>query len=214
MTVLIEDGDLLVVDKPPGVLVIPGRGVPGRTLQQEAESHCGAPIWVVHRLDREASGVVVFAKTAAEHRRLCGLFEKRAVEKIYRAIVLGRLEGEGEAAVPLKAFGSGRMGPGAGGMACRTRYRSLELFPKATLLEVRPETGRRHQIRVHLHGLGHSILGDPLYGRPLPVPGAPRLMLHAFELAFPAADGRRLSVRAELPADFTAVLEGLRAPRG
>lgn len=210
LVVLHEDPELLAVCKPAGTLVIPGRGVPGKTLKEAAEEHCGASVWVVHRLDREASGVVVFAKTAAEHRRLCGLFERRGVEKVYWALVRGRLEGEGEVALPLKAFGSGRIGTSEGGLSSLTRYRSLEVFSDAALLEVRPLTGRRHQIRVHLHSLGFPILGDPLYGRPLPVPGAPRLMLHALELRFPAPDGTPVRLRAEPPPDFAAVLEGLR----
>ena len=203
---------MLAVFKPAGTLVIPGRGAPGPTLKEEAQSRCGAPVWVVHRLDREASGLVLFAKTAQEHRRLCGLFESRGVEKVYWAIVRGALGGEGEVKLPIKAYGSGRMATAEGGLPCHTRYRALERFAGATLLEVRPVTGRRHQIRVHLNTLGCPILGDPLYGRPLPVPGAPRLMLHALELGLPAADGRRLTLRAEPPADFAAVLEGLRTP--
>ena len=118
------------------------------------------------------------------------------------------MEGRGEIDRPLRAFGSGRMGAAAGGKAALTRYKVEEEFSGATLLAVEPTTGRRHQIRVHLYGIGHPILGDPLYGRERPVGGAPRLMLHALELSFSAAGTYRL--RAEPPADFAGVLDGLR----
>lgn len=202
MTVIYEDDRLLAVDKPSGLLVIPGRGRPDETLRDQAARRLGGPVWVVHRLDREASGVVVFAKTAFEHRRLCGLFEGRMIEKLYLALVQGRVERDGQVDRPLRAFGSGRMGVAEGGLPTLTRYRVLERLSGATLLEVRPVTGRRHQIRVHLHSIGHPILGDPRYGRPLPVAGASRLMLHALELALPAPEGRRLVLRAEPPPDF------------
>ncbi len=166
-------------------------------------------MYVVHRLDREASGLVLFAKDAQTHRFLCGEFEKRRVQKIYLALVLGRVEREGNVKAPLRAFGSGRMGVAKGGKPCLTRFRVRERFSGATLLEIEPMTGRRHQIRVHLYSLGHPVLGDPLYGSKRPVGGSPRLMLHALELrlAFPEP----MSLRAEPGRDFLEVLEAWRS---
>lgn len=208
LRVIHEDERLVAVNKPAGQLVIPGRGAaPGEPLVREVEAWLGGKAWVVHRLDREASGLVLFAKTAAAHRWLCALFEQRRIKKTYLAAVAGRVERDGELAQPLKEFGSGRVAVSAQGKPSLTRYKVVRRWEKASLLEVDLVTGRRHQIRVHLCAAGHPILGDPLYGSPRPVGGAPRLMLHALEAAFSPAPGEpALRLRAEPPPDFDKVL--------
>lgn len=174
----------MAVAKPSGQPTIPGRGEIGEPLNRAAERRAGGRLFVVHRLDREASGLVVFAKDARTHRQLCGLFEARKVSKLYLAACLGELAGEGVIQAPIKEFGSGRMGVGAGGKRSITRYRLRRALKGASLLEVAPVTGRRHQIRVHLYSIGHPVLGDPLYGKERPVGGAARLLLHSLALDF------------------------------
>lgn len=206
-----EDDRILAVSKPVGRPVIPGRGEIGESIREELERLRGRKMFVVHRLDRESSGLLVLAKDAATHRRLCLEFEGRRARKIYLALVLGRIDEGGEIDRPLGVFGSGRMGVRAGGKSALTRFRVREALAGATLLEVEPVTGRRHQIRVHLWALGHPILGDPLYGEDRPVGGAARLMLHALALSFASPDMPAL--RAEPGEDFLAALEGFRGER-
>lgn len=195
---------MVAVSKPVGQAVIPGRGIPEEPLSAQVSRHLGSKAFVVHRLDREASGLVLFAKDAETHRLLCGKFESREVHKTYLALVLGPIPEQGVIDQPIRAFGSGRMGIGPGGKASLTRYRVRERLKGAAWLEVEPVTGRRHQIRVHLYSAGHPIIGDPLYGAQRPVGGASRLMLHAYELSFSA--GRDLELRAEPPEDFIEIL--------
>lgn len=206
---LFEDARLLAVAKPAGTVVVPGRGEVGEPLCALAEAHAGAKVFVVHRIDRESSGLVLFAKDAEAHRLLCGQFAQRQVRKLYRALALGEVAADGEVREPLKEFGSGRIGVSPSGKAAHTVYRVVKRLRGATLLEVEPHTGRRHQIRAHLFHLGHPLLGDPLYGKERPVGGAPRLMLHAFKLEFSHPDGRRLRLDCPPGADFEAVLASL-----
>ncbi|MDE2489795.1 MAG: RNA pseudouridine synthase [Elusimicrobia bacterium] len=214
--IVFEDERLVAAVKPAGRPTIPGRGDVGEPLNAELERRLGAKLLVVHRLDREASGLVVFAKDAAAHRELCAQFEGRRAKKAYLAVVSGALEGEGIVALALREFGSGRVAPAPDGKPSRTRWRTLRPLRGATLLRVEPETGRRHQIRAHLCALGHPILGDPRYGPPpRPVGGAPRLMLHALSLRV-TAGGRDYALEAPPTEDFAAELarrEGRERPR-
>lgn len=172
--------------------------------------HLKAKIWVVHRLDAATSGVLVFAKDRSTHRRLSLSFEGRTASKTYLAAVLGEIS-DGASDAPLKTFGSGRVGPSPEGKPSATAWHVRERLRGATLLEVTPKTGRRHQIRVHLNAVGHPVLGDKRYGKDRPVGGAPRMMLHAWKLEVPNADGSALQLEAPPPADFEAVLAGYRA---
>lgn len=168
-----------------------------------------AKAWVVHRLDAATSGVIVFAKDRESHKRLSQAFEERRAAKTYLAAVLGTAV-DGSCAAPLKTFGSGRVGAAPEGKPSRTDWTVREALGGATLLEVRPQTGRRHQIRVHLNIMGTPVLGDARYGKDRPVGGAPRLMLHAWKLELPGADGTTLRLEAPPPPDFAAVLADLR----
>jgi RluA family pseudouridine synthase len=207
--VLFEDDRLIAVAKPAGQAAIPGRGDIGEPLNKELERRLGVRLWVVHRLDREASGIMVFAKSAEAHAALCKDFESRRAEKRYLAVVAGALTGDGRADMALKEFGSGRVAPSPQGKHSLTRWTFLRALRGATLLKVEPLTGRRHQIRAHLAALGHPLLGDPLYGpAPRPIGGAKRLMLHAHTLHLPASGLAEL--RCEPGPDFESVLASLK----
>ena len=200
--VVFEDEGVLAVDKAAGRPTIPGRGDAPESVVQEMTRRLGRPLWVVHRLDADTSGVLVLAKDKEAHRRLCLQFEGRTARKEYWAAVLGVMRGEGETDAPLRLCGSGRVAVSPQGKPSRTRWEAVRPLTGATLLRVFPLTGRKHQIRVHLHALGHPVLGDRRYGPPpRPVGGAPRLMLHAKRLELEG-----LAVEAPLPPDFEAVL--------
>jgi tRNA pseudouridine32 synthase/23S rRNA pseudouridine746 synthase len=224
LRVLHEDADLVAVSKPPGQLVIPGRGPAERTLREEAEEALGR-LWVVHRVDRGTSGVVLFARSAAAHRALNLAFDRREVEKRYLAVVRGPLPDEQRIAIALAAGRKGRMRaarPGEpGAKPAATALRVLERLarPEATaLVEVRPETGRTHQIRVHLALAGAPLCLDPDYGPPGPIRDAAgrvlidRTPLHAWRLALAhPSGGSRLEVEAPLPEDLEALLAWARS---
>ena len=211
-TVLHEDEELVAVDKPAGMATAAGGGIDDdASLHGWVTRHVGARTYIVHRLDRGTSGVIVFAKTAEAHRRLSQAFEARAVSKRYVAVVEGHVRrATGDVAEPLRTFGSGRVGVDPKGSEALTHYRRLERLQGADLLQIEPLTGRRHQIRVHCYAIGHPVLGDTRYGAVRPVGGAPRLMLHAAEVTLPGADEEPLRIHADPPPDFEALLDGLR----
>ncbi|NNM55348.1 MAG: RNA pseudouridine synthase [Spirochaetales bacterium] len=180
--ILYEDDAVWVVNKPPGLATIPERlNTTAPSLSKLGEQAIGK-LWVVHRLDKETSGVVVFAKTSQAHRLLCAAFEHRTTRKIYWAWVHGQLTGEGVCSGPLREFGSGRVAVDPRGKPSVTAWRVLRAVQGFTLVELQPHTGRRHQIRAHLTALGFPIVGDPLYGPADLRRGWPRMYLHALEL--------------------------------
>ena len=172
--VVYEDRELVAVAKPAGMPVIPGRVADGpRALRQILEAARGEPLWVVHRIDQDTSGVVVFARSAAAHRHLCAAFEHRTVDKRYLAFAFADLPGERVVELALHEARRGKSRPAApdepGGKPARTELRALARWRwptgAVTLLEAHPITGRHHQIRVHLRALEAPIVGDPLYGK-------------------------------------------------
>jgi RluA family pseudouridine synthase len=213
LVVLYEDERLVAVDKAAGVATAPGSGIgPGESQQELVAEYCGGKAYLVHRLDRETSGVIVFARTAEAHRDLSRQFEEREVMKRYLALVDGHMdERAGGISEPLREFGSGRVGVDPKGREALTRWELRERLAGADLLEVSPLTGRRHQIRVHLYAAGHPVIGDTRYGHSRPVGGAHRLMLHALDLRLPQVDGAPLVIRAEPPAEFVQTLDAYRA---
>ena len=209
--VVFENDDFLAAAKPEGVLSVPQpgeRGLPGLL-----RDHFPGKLYPVHRLDRGASGVIVFAKSAAAHRHLNGQFDRREVGKTYLALVDGvPASNRGQINAPLREFGSGRMGVDPKrGKPSATGWKVAERFGGATLLRVSPATGRRHQIRAHLYHIGHPVLGDLRYGDRARQELVPRLMLHAQSLEFALLSGERVAVEAPAPPSFEAVLAGLRA---
>jgi tRNA pseudouridine32 synthase/23S rRNA pseudouridine746 synthase len=212
LTTLYADNRMVAVSKPAGQATAPGGGIEdGASLQEQVAADIGDRAFLVHRLDRDTSGVIVFAKDAATHRRLSLAFQGREVAKTYLALVHGHMDAmSGEIGEPLRTFGSGRVGVDPRGKDAVTGYSVKERLADVDLLEVTPLTGRRHQIRVHLYAIGHPVLGDTRYGDPRPVGGASRLMLHAVELTVPNAEGPPLVVRSEPPPDFLEILDAHR----
>ena len=224
VAVLLRSGGLIAVDKPAGVLVVPGRRDTA-CLRQQVQDSLGQPVWVVHRLDRDTSGVVLFALDAASHRAACLAFEAGEVRKTYLALVSPALETPQLVEVPLVPARRGRMRlarEGEAGKPARTRLLPLECYPQAGLVQAEPLTGRTHQIRLHLHAAGSPLLVDPQYGRPAPVSeGAlggrgegvalARTPLHAARLVLAGGGGLpALDVEAPLPDDMQRALVLLR----
>lgn len=213
--VLFDDGAVLALAKPAGLPTVPYRlGDRDKCLRAWAERTLGKRMFVVHRLDKDTSGVIVFAHEADTHRALSAQFEQRRVYKVYLAAVLGHVaSASGTIEANLREFGSGRVAVDPRGKVAHTRYRCHERLRDADLLEVVISTGRRHQIRAHLFHLGHPVLGDPIYGAPRPVGGARRLMLHARSLQIEGMDGAQLTFEAPPPAEFEAELAARRGDR-
>lgn len=209
--VLFEDDDVLAVDKPAGIAVVPGRGeTPADALRGVLESARGGALFVVHRLDRDTSGVLLFAKNAAAHRTLSMAFEARLVRKRYVALTYsGPAEGAGICRLPLGPGRKGRMRVFAAGqpglLAAETAWEVLRrVSPECSRIAFAPTTGRQHQIRVHAAAIGTPVLGDPLYAFGLARSLAPRLMLHATTIMLPALDGMPpKDIASPLPAVFS-----------
>jgi RluA family pseudouridine synthase len=212
MEILFENDDLIAVHKPEGIATIPERTRTSPSLIERLRSLVPGTLYVVHRLDKEVSGVLLVAKNAGAHRFLNDAFSQRRVGKTYRALVHGSLEEtQGTIDRPIRQFGSGRMGVDAArGKPSVTVYAVLERFGEYTEVHAFPRTGRRHQIRVHCYAIGHPIVGDRQYGTH-PVPeGVGRLMLHAEAIRLELPSGEELAVSSPLPASFTEALRVLR----
>jgi 23S rRNA pseudouridine1911/1915/1917 synthase len=241
LTIVYEDKDLIVIDKPAGLVVHPAAGNPDGTLVNALIAHCGDSLagvggvarpGIVHRLDKDTSGLLVAAKNERAMHSLAKQFENHTIERAYHAVVWGspRL-GDGliETQIGRNPFDRKRMGVmRAGGKEARTRYRVIERFgerPLASLIECRLETGRTHQIRVHLTHLGHPLIGDPSYGRARQAPRAktpeeaaayefvmnfPRQALHARLLGFQHPSlHKTLTFQSEWPRDMASLIAEL-----
>jgi 23S rRNA pseudouridine1911/1915/1917 synthase len=227
LVVLFEDKHMLAVNKAAGMIVHPGAATGEDTLVHALLAHCAGTLsgiggverpGIVHRLDKETTGVIVVAKTDRAHRALADQFASRTLKKEYVALVAGvpqLLSGTIDRAIARHPVHRHRMTIGEGGKLARTAWERVEIFGDlAALLRCQIFTGRTHQIRVHLKSLGHPILGDALYGwkpdaRLASQPG--RVMLHAehLVLAHPIT-GRELDLRAPLPKDFSDLMRALR----
>ena len=222
LTIVYEDPDVIVVDKPAGMVVHPAPGHPRGTLANALLAHVpGISVGgsqrpgIVHRLDKDTSGLIVAAKTDRGRTALVSQWEDRSVEKTYLALVAGSVADEEatiDAPIGRDPKNRQRMAVLRSGRPAVTRFRVVERFPNATLLAVSIETGRTHQIRVHLTFIGHPVVGDQLYGRPrLTDPKLDRQFLHASGLGFELPGGGALRLEAPLPDDLLAALEHLRA---
>jgi 23S rRNA pseudouridine1911/1915/1917 synthase len=231
LDLLYEDDLVVVVDKPAGLLSVPTHPgasedtVVSRLREWARVRHPRQPyVGLVHRLDRETSGALAFALTPGSRRALIAMVSARRFARRYAALVAGApAEDAGTIDLPLsEAYVSGRRRVARPGepdaLPAVTRWRVRERFAAAALLDVELETGRQHQIRVHLAEAGFPVLGDDVYAKPaptLPLPHAPRQMLHAASLSFRhSLSGAEVSAVAPLPADFEDVLRALRSGRG
>lgn len=229
-TVIYEDKNFIVVNKPAGLPVHAGGSVKGKTLVEwlleqfpEIKNVGDDPKvrpGIVHRLDKETSGVMVVARTEKSFEELKHLFQRRQIVKKYLALIRGRLaQKTGTIALPigtLKIHGVKRTTRAKHAKAVKeavTVYRVLERFDDATLVEVQPKTGRMHQIRVHFAAIGHPVMGDRLYGGQHRPAGLSRQFLHASSLSFSYPEGKRFSFEASLPADLKEYVAGLRKRR-
>jgi len=230
--IFFENDDILAVNKPSGLLTLPDR------FDAELDSLKGilnkkyGQIFVVHRLDKDTSGLIIFAKNAEAHQYYSRLFEERKVEKIYVGLVQGILpEDEGSFDQPIgeHAFIKGKMAVVRKGKHALTHYKVLETFGKYSWVSFKIETGRTHQIRVHLQNAGHPLVCDPIYGSDAPLllsslkknfklskseeserPLLNRLALHAWKLSLPTPEGKILELEAPLSKDLEACLKQLR----
>jgi 23S rRNA pseudouridine1911/1915/1917 synthase len=219
LEILFEDDDLIVINKTTGLTVHPGAGQRDHTLVNALVSHCATLSGIggkerpgiVHRLDKETSGCLVVAKNDTAHRELSKQFAGRTVEKIYLALVAGKLRkaaGVIEAKIGRHPIHRQRMSATSNrGRAATTEYRVIRSSDQASLVECRLHTGRTHQIRVHLHHLGHPVLGDKIYA-PRFAKNFPRQMLHAWKLGFRhPRTGEWKHFEAPLPDDFKAAVK-------
>jgi 23S rRNA pseudouridine1911/1915/1917 synthase len=231
LNVVYEDADVLVIDKPAGLVTHPAPGHARGTLVNALIARGGAEAYgaiggvqrpgIVHRLDRDTSGLILVARSDAAQQSLMAQLKDRRVKKTYQALVFGSPPAEmGRIEAPIGRDPRHRtkMAVVPDGRAATTIYRVRERFRDWTLLELDLVTGRTHQLRVHLSSIGLAIAGDPVYAtgaaRRGPA-GLGRLFLHSWRIEFTATDGKRLiRVEAPLPGELESVLEGLRASAG
>jgi len=216
-----EDPFLLVIDKPAGLVVHPGAGNPEGTLAQllagvaaggEEESRAG----IVHRLDRDTSGLLVVARQEEAYRSLQQALKQRRLEREYLALIAGHppaRTGTIDAPIGRDPRDRTRMSVRlASGRPARTHFSVIELLAETALLAVRLESGRTHQVRVHMQAIGHPLVGDRRYGGPQ-LSGLQRQFLHARRLAFThPVDGRRIEIESDLPEDLSRALAQARQP--
>ncbi|MEY2546195.1 MAG: rRNA synthase [Verrucomicrobiota bacterium] len=221
LSILYKDVDLIVIDKPAGLVVHPGAGHRGGTLVNALLHHSPnlsgiggkERPGIVHRLDKDTSGCLVVAKNDEAHHSLSKQFANRTVEKNYLALVAGKLrKGRGviDAAIGRHVKDRQRMSvQSTRGRAAKTEYRVVKASESASLVECKLHSGRTHQIRVHLHHLGHPVLGDKIYGARF-AKDFPRQMLHAWKLGFThPRTNERLSFESPLPEDFRQAMAQL-----
>lgn len=221
LDVIYENPDLLVLNKPAGLVVHPAPGHAADTLANAlmarypnlAVGNALRP-GIVHRLDKGTSGLMVVALSTRAYQSLIDQLKQRSVHKEYLALVQGKVEHEHgvvEAPIGREPHNRLKMGVVAGGREARTTFRVVERFPEYTLLRLKIETGRTHQIRVHLAAIGHPVVGDVVYGARKPALGLDRPFLHAWHLGFQLpGEAACLVAWAPLPADLERVLAGLR----
>lgn len=233
LVIAYEDAHLIVVDKPAGMVVHPAAGNPAGTLVNALLHHCAGQLsgiggvarpGIVHRIDKDTSGLLVVAKTDAAHEGLAAQFAAHSVHRRYLAVCAGHpspAEGTIDARIGRSDADRKKMTVlpknSSRGKTAVTHYKVLERFESASLIECRLETGRTHQVRVHCASIGHALLGDPVYGRtPKPLRpllerlGFARQALHAAELGFVhPASGEMLCFRAEIHRDMAELIDEL-----
>jgi 23S rRNA pseudouridine1911/1915/1917 synthase len=228
--IIFENDDFVAVNKPGGLLTIPDREQTEKSLKEYLTDKYSS-IFTVHRLDKDTSGLVVFAKNEEAHKFLCRIFEERRVEKFYLGIVLGEpAETSGLIDAPIAEHGTrkGLMTVNRNGKASQTGYEVLEANRHFSLVSFQLHTGRTHQIRVHAKNIGHPLACDPLYGDGKPIllsamkknfksakndleekPMISRLALHSYKLNFTDMHGKVIALTADAPKEFRALIKQL-----
>lgn len=222
LDVVYEDGDVIVINKPVGMVVHPAPGHPDSTLVNALLYHCGKSLsgiggqlrpGIVHRIDRDTSGLIIAAKNDAAHLSLSAQLQDHTLYREYEAVAVGKLkEDEGRIDAPIGRHRTDRkrMTVDPAGRPAVTHWRVLARYPGYTHVQCRLETGRTHQIRVHLASVGHPVLGDTVYGLKKPFPGLAGQCLHARRLSFlHPRTGERITAECPLPPYFTQVLTKL-----
>ena len=224
LDVVYEDGDVIAVNKPAGLVVHPAPGHPDGTLVNALLFHCGGSLsgvggalrpGIVHRIDRDTSGLIIAAKNDAAHQSLSAQLQDHTLSRTYEAVVVGGLrEDSGTVDAPIGRHQTDRKKMAVtdrGGKPAVTHWEVLERFQGYTYVRCRLETGRTHQIRVHMAHIGHPVYGDTVYGNKKPVPGLTGQCLHAVGLRFlHPRTGLPVELRCPLDAEFAAALEKLR----
>ena len=224
LDVVYEDADVIVVNKPKGLVVHPAPGHPDGTLVNALLHHCGDSLsgiggelrpGIVHRIDRDTSGLIIAAKNDAAHQYLAAQLQDHTLSRVYECIVIGNLrEDRGTVDAPIARHRTDRkkMAVAADGRRAVTHWEVLARYQGFTHVRCRLETGRTHQIRVHMAHIGHPILGDTVYGAKKPVPGMQGQCLHAVGLRFihPRTE-QPVELACELPEEFQAHLRKLSA---
>ena len=224
LDVVYEDGDVIVVNKPAGLVVHPAPGHPDGTLVNALLYHCGSSLsgiggalrpGIVHRIDRDTSGLIIAAKNDFAHQALAAQLQDHSLARTYEAVAAGGFrEDRGTVDAPIGRCGSDRKKMAVtdrGGRAAVTHWETLERFSGYTHIRCRLETGRTHQIRVHMAYIGHPILGDTVYGAKKPVSGLTGQCLHAAGLRFVhPRTGEAVELQCPLDAEFQNILEKLR----
>lgn len=220
LDVVYEDADVIVVNKPAGLVVHPAPGHPDGTLVNALLHRCGDSLsgiggalrpGIVHRIDRDTSGLVIAAKNDAAHRALAAQLRDHSLARTYECIVVGNLRedsGTVDAPIARDPRDRKRMAVVAGGRRAVTHWEVLARYPGYTHARCRLETGRTHQIRAHMAYIGHPVLGDTVYGAKKPVPGLTGQCLHAAGLRFVhPRTGEAVELRCPLPEEFVAMLK-------
>ena len=210
--IIYENKDVIAVNKPEGLASITENDTEKDSLHSLLEKKYNQKIFVVHRLDKEVSGVILYAKSSATHKLLNKQFNERTVRKYYLALVHGEsLEENGIIKKAIREFGSGRMGiDEKRGKRSETKFRMLQRFKSFTLLELNPSTGRRHQLRVHLYSVGHPIVGDLRYGDKTIQQNFSRIMLHAKSIEFKLKGNKVINAEAPVPESFQKIIDEIR----
>lgn len=215
-TILFSDHSLLIILKPPGLLTLPDGYNPALPHIRSLLQPVYGKLWIVHRLDRDTSGILLIARNETAHRNLNAQFEKGAVQKTYHALVVGNPNWDHKTcAAPLRSNVGRRKRSVVDmkqGKTAVTDFHCHMRFSDFTLVQANPRTGRTHQIRTHLYTLGHPIVSDGLYGTPIPPHRKliPRLALHAFRIRFThPVSGEAMDFEAPYPIDFQSMLSAL-----
>ena len=224
LDVVYEDDDVIVVNKPTGLVVHPAPGHPDGTLVNALLHHCGDSLsgiggekrpGIVHRIDRDTSGLIIATKNDAAHLALSAQLKDHSLSRTYECLVTGNMKqdsGTVDAPIGRSSADRKKMAVVPTGRRAVTHWEVVSRYPGVTHLRCRLETGRTHQIRVHMAYIGHPILGDTVYGAKKPVPGLTGQCLHATGLRFVhPRTGESVELRCPLPPEFTAMLQKLQS---